>query len=76
MKVDGERREDGFMTENNAGRDGDDRATLYTGAGTGVGTAAAAGLIFPLGLAAPAIGAVVGGLFGLAVALVRDRGGR
>ena len=76
MNVDGELREDGFMRENNVGRDGDDKATLYTGVGTGVGTAAGAGLIFPLGPAAPAIGAVVGGLLGLAVALVRDRGGR
>lgn len=76
MNVDGERREGGYMRENNAGRDGDDKATLYTGVGTGVGTAAGVGLIFPLGPATPAIGAVVGGLLGLAVAPVRDRGGR
>lgn len=57
--------EGGFVKEKHGGRGGE-RATLYTGFGTGIGTAAGAGLVFPLGPAAPAIGAVADRLIGFA----------
>ena len=69
--------EDGFMLEKKGiCKDDDGRLSTYAGVGTGIGTAAGAGFVVPLGPAAPAVGAVVGALVGLGVGLVRNRGER
>lgn len=68
--------EEGSMTKKNAFCKDDGGLSTYTSLGTGIGTAAGAGFIVPLGPAAPVMGAIVGSLLGLAVGLVRNRGER